>query len=297
MSNVNASAINIASATAGISGQVQIDIDYVRLRIYNILLDGKANVDIVPEKWKGARFDNITGQAQIDIKSLLLSIFEGAYVIDKDNYRTKNQPANSDEIANYIVVETAPLRPADESEDLYDREVTIASETTRTIAVRLDDSDVPSVDLQAILIGADTTEIIEEKYFAWGGEITLENNGTETDELELIIEGKPLSVRGRERVKAKDENSIIDNEKIKFELEDNHLIQDEELAQKIVNIILASSKDARRDVEIDWRGNPALILADLIAVPEFQQFGNFYVTRQNLEYDGAFEEGTSKNQR
>ena len=55
---------------------------------------------------------------------------------------------------------------------------------------------------------------------------------------------------------------------------------------------MAYFKDPKRDVSIEWRGNPALQLGDVIVVPDYQNEkedtrGYFYITKQKLEYDGA----------
>ncbi|MGB3926516.1 MAG: hypothetical protein WBL14_09155, partial [Caldicoprobacterales bacterium] len=63
-------------------------------------------------------------------------------------------------------------------------------------------------------------------------------------------------------------------------------------AQKIADTLLAYFKNPRRDVEVEWRGNPALLLGDVIVVPDYQNEkedtrGYYYITKQELEYTGA----------
>ena len=70
------------------------------------------------------------------------------------------------------------------------------------------------------------------------------------------------------------------------------MIQTREIAQRIADTLLAYFKDPKRDVSIEWRGNPALLLGDVIVVPDYQDEkedtrGYYYITKQELEYDGA----------
>jgi hypothetical protein len=50
-------------------------------------------------------------------------------------------------------------------------------------------------------------------------------------------------------------------------------------------------KDPRRDLELDWRGNPSLELNDVIMVDDYvrgtgldENKGYYYITQQELEY-------------
>ncbi|MBM7624789.1 RCC1 domain-containing protein [Sporohalobacter salinus] len=234
---------------------------------------------------------NAYGKGKMKYKALILSIPDGAYLIDKDNYRSKNQPSKSDEMANKIIINTQPLVPLSEQQ-VYEKELTLSVGEIKNITAKYDDSDIPVIDSIASLTGNTNSTINSTEYYAWGADITIENTGSSEETFTLIINAKPLEVQGIEKVTAKDEASIREHEEIKYDLEENHLIQKEEMAQQIADIVLASAKDPRRDVELDWRGNPALILADLITVPEYSDYGNFYVTRQNLEYDGALTANT-----
>ena len=68
-----------------------------------------------------------------------------------------------------------------------------------------------------------------------------------------------------------------------FEVSANPLIQTLSQAQAIADALLASMKDPRRDIEVDWRGNPALLLGDRVTV----KGQDYHVIRQEIEWAGA----------
>ena len=53
-------------------------------------------------------------------------------------------------------------------------------------------------------------------------------------------------------------------------------------AQAIANTLLASVKEPRRDIEVEWRGNPALELGDRVTV----KGRDYHVIRQELDWQG-----------
>jgi hypothetical protein len=81
---------------------------------------------------------------------------------------------------------------------------------------------------------------------------------------------------------ARDENSIADLGVLRYELT-NPLVQTTTIAQQLANLILSITSNPRRDVEIDWRGNPALELGDRIT----SKGGDFVVIRNELNWAGA----------
>jgi len=98
----------------------------------------------------------------------------------------------------------------------------------------------------------------------------------------LVIQGKPLTVQNKERAIARDEASILENGVLRFEFPANPLVQTLAQAQAIADTLLASVKDPRRDIEVDWRGNPALLLGDRVTV----KGKDYHVIRQELDWRG-----------
>jgi hypothetical protein len=111
----------------------------------------------------------------------------------------------------------------------------------------------------------------------------MQNTNSTDQQVTLVIQGKPLTVQNKERAIARDETSITENGVLRFEFPENPLVQTLSQAQAIANALLASVKNPRRDIELDWRGNPALLLGDQVTIK-----GKYYhVIRQEIEWDGA----------
>lgn len=125
--------------------------------------------------------------------------------------------------------------------------------------------------------------ITQATYYGWGAEMTIQNTGGTDADVILVVIGRPLSVQNRERAVARDEASIIENGVLRYEFPALPLVQSLAVAQEIADRVLASAKDARRDLEIDWRGNPSLELGDVVRV----KGRNYAVIRQEIRWVGA----------
>jgi len=125
--------------------------------------------------------------------------------------------------------------------------------------------------------------ITEATYYGWGATIKIQNTNATDKQVTLVIQGKPLTVQNKERAIARDEASITENGVLRYEFPANPLVQTLAQAQAIADTLLASVKDPRRDIEVEWRGNPALLLGDRITVKN----QDYYVIRQELEWTGA----------
>jgi len=230
---------------------------------------------------------SIIVQGKLDVYALKLFIPSGVYQITKDDYFRKNQP--NAEVANYIIVETQPLKPTDAAEEVYRsvETIDIGAGVTQTTTVFYQKK--PVIDAIASLEdNAVDTSIDSVTYYSWGASVKVTNSGAGADVYTIVVDGKPLEVRGAEKVVAYDDQSIVENGRIKYTLPKNHLIQTKAMAQAIADMLLASFKNPYRDIEIEWRGNPALVLADIMNVPEYgEEYGNFYITSQSMRYDGG----------
>ena len=106
----------------------------------------------------------------------------------------------------------------------------------------------------------------------------------------MVIQGKPLTVQNKERAIARDEANILENGVLRYEFPANPLVQTLDQAQAIADALLASAKDPRRDIEFEWRGNPALELGDVISVltnAERDRRIAYSIIRQEIEWAGA----------
>jgi hypothetical protein len=217
-------------------------------------------------------------------------------VITSDHYFDKDNPANYEDMANYIQVTTQPLAEADEESDIYTtsseepEEIEIGE--TKTITVGWDsiaincNAELEAVEDGTLPSGLTITDVV---YRPYGADITV-SGATAAGTFLIKVTGTVLSVDNEVTVTAQDAASISENGKKTYEIDDNPLIQTEAIAQKIADKCLALSKDPRRDLELTWRGDPALILGDRINVPDSKRTtADFWVISQQLDWDGTLE--------
>ena len=107
----------------------------------------------------------------------------------------------------------------------------------------------------------------------------------------IVANGRPLNVTNKEQISLKDERSVSENGEIPYTLPSNHLIQNNQTAYTICQQLLQYFKEPRRDLSLDWRGNPSLELGDLVVVNDYirgdeEQLKYYYVTKQEFEYAG-----------
>lgn len=233
---------------------------------------------------------NLEGLATIRAGILKLIIPPGTYEITADDYFRKEQPAKSDELVNSIKVYVNPLMPSDAPVEVY-KSPLIKIPAGQSVITTIQYNEPPVLEAVATLDSPPDVSITNAVYYAWGAEITITNNGAVDADATLLISGKPLKVLGKQLISVKNEKSIRDNGLLEFEFRDNPLVQTTEMAEKIANNLISFSIP-RRDVRVEWRGNPALILADKINVPEYQKGlidkrGLFYIIKQNIRYDGG----------
>jgi len=208
--------------------------------------------------------------------------------ITTDDYVSKSNPANYSGIANYIEIITQPLIPATVAEEVYrsgePEEIAIAQTKTLTVFY----TKKPVIEAVASLEGAPAGLIISsETYYAWGAVITV-SGATVDGTFTLVVSGKPLEIKGTQKVIVQDETSIRENGKLIYKFPENPFVQTVEMAEKLGEKILALSKDSRRDFEANWRGNFALELGDRFTAPDSKTtVSDFWITSQTIEFDGT----------
>jgi len=218
-------------------------------------------------------------------------IYEQAYGISPDDYFSLSTPSRQNQLANEIIVDTQPLRPASAPEEVYRSNEPITVPAGQMVTVTVHYNQPPVIEAVASLVSPPAgVTITATTYYGWGAEVTIRNTSATAQAVTLTITGKPLQAQNKERATAKDDASIRDNGRLRFEFPANHLVQSLPVAQQIADGLLASYKDPRRDVRLEWLGNPALELGDLITVPESPdrtRRGYFIVVRQELTWAGA----------
>ena len=91
----------------------------------------------------------------------------------------------------------------------------------------------------------------------------------------------------KEKAIAQDAQSVIDNGEIRYAFPPNPLIQTGTVAQTIADNLVQYFANPRRDASIDWRGNPALLLGDRVAIKDRQETADYYIVRQEMEFNGT----------
>ncbi|MBT9176565.1 MAG: hypothetical protein DDT20_00885 [Firmicutes bacterium] len=205
--------------------------------------------------------------------------------ITADSYFQKNTPIKWGELANVIEVETSPLRAAALQEVFRNNEpVSIAA--GQTIRQTVFYNHTPVIEAAASLVGAPVgASITAATFYAWGADVSV--HSPIAGAFTLVINGRPLQVQGRERVVVEDEVSIQDNGRLRYRFPDNHLVQSRIQAQTIANILLRLYRHPRRDLTMDWRGNPVVALGSMVITPDHAQWLRYWVIRQTLDFDGG----------
>jgi len=236
----------------------------------------------IAEAGLAAAFQNRDGKIQIE--SFLISGDEPVLEITEDDYFPPlRAPSRQDQVANEIIVDTQPLRPASAAEEVYrsNEPITIPGSSTKTITAFY--NKTPVIDAAASLDNSPAgVNITEAAYYGWGATVKIYNTNMTDAQVTLVIQGKPLTVQNKERATARDETSITENGVLRFEFPANPLVQKLDQAQAIADALLASVKDPRRDIEVDWRGNPALLLGDRVTV----KGKDYHVIRQEISWAG-----------
>jgi hypothetical protein len=238
---------------------------------------------LIAEAGLAAAFQNRDGKIQIE--SFLISGDEPVLEITEDDYFPPlSAPSRQDQVANEIIVDTQPLRPATTSEEVYrsNEPITIPGSSTKTVTAFF--NQPPVIEAAAYLDSPPSgVSIVDVTYYGWGASIKIQNTNATDKQVTLVIQGKPLTVQNKERAIARDEASITENGVLRYEFPANPLVQTLAQAQAIADTLLASVKDARRDIEVEWRGNPALELGDRVTV----KGQDYHVIRQEIVWEGA----------
>jgi len=236
----------------------------------------------IAEAGLAAAFQNRDGKIQIE--SFLISGDGPVLEITEDDYFPPlRAPSRQDQVANEIIVDTQPLRPAAVAEEVYrsNEPITIPASSTKAITAFY--NRPPVIEAVASLDSPPAgVSITEATYYGWGASIKIRNTNDTDQQVTLVIQGKPLTVQNKERAIARDETSITENGVLRYEFPANPLVQTLAQAQAIADALLASVKDPRRDIEVEWRGNPALLLGDRVTV----KGNDYHVIRQEIDWQG-----------
>ena len=206
-------------------------------------------------------------------------------LLTPDDYFTKDNPARWDSVANSIEVETQPLLPG-ASEEIYRSNEAVSIGAGQTITQTLFYNSSPCINVSASLVDAPLDcSITAVTYYAWGCQVSVYS--ASAGSYKVVLTGEPLEVKNREKVTVQDSTSIAENGLVRYSFPANPLVQSRAQAVQIANALLASLKDPRRSVKLEWRGNPALELGDMVYVTDTNELNPYTVTKQELEYNGG----------
>ena len=231
------------------------------------------------------------------------------YPITKNDYFDRKQPAKSEELVNRVSVPVAGLTIAATASQLYKSEAAVNIEALGSVTITAEYSTVPAGSVAASLPSASagvSIDAVATKYYAWGAVVVINNTGA-AGIFVLLVKGKPYTAEAERVVIAEDTDSLLENGVNEYEVQGNHLIQSETIADLIAAKLLGSFKTPRKDCILDWRGDPALELGDVFEAPVYQRGaidnrgdpdleidnrGLFYIFKNKIGFDGALSAAT-----
>lgn len=221
--------------------------------------------------------------------------------INKWNYFTKDQPSHYEDVINKIEIKVQP-HYSTATQTVYESNDNIilgASSTNLPLEIIYNTFPVSGVTDSDVTLTTETgscvAEIAASEYYSWGCILTIEETSGNSGTFSIEIEGTIHEVKGELVAVSEDSNSQDENGLKTYRLPDNKLIQNYSEAQGIADDLIDFYKDPRNDLNLTWRGNPALELGDIIVVPEYQRgsintYARFKVYKLQTNYDGTLKQ-------
>ncbi len=208
----------------------------------------------------------------------------------RSDYTNKdNQPAYQD-VVNSITVKTSPLKETT-GVTVYETgstdPETVSASSTETFTIYYNEtpvSDITTLDVYPTVSGVTVTGSTQ---YSWGASVQVTNTNGTAQNFQLRAIGSTYAVSGQKSVNRTDTDSINDNGKVAFTYPTNRALQDKALAVDIAVELLASFKDAQRDLSLEFshNGNPLVELGDEITVTDLYTSKIYKVISQNMTYD------------
>jgi len=220
------------------------------------------------------------------------------YQITRDDYFDRAQPSKSEELKNFVRVPITALTAQSDESEVYRSDPAIIVPAHGTITIDVDYSNYPVSNPSQSLedVGAGIT-IMSEVYYACSARVVFANSSGVDATVVLVVSGIAYDTKSDEFVEDSDADSILENGKCKYEFPVNHLLQTRIIGSQIAAKLLACYKTWRKDMNINWRGDPALELGDVVEVPQYQyphqspysidSRGDFYIFKNKLDFDGT----------
>ena len=136
-----------------------------------------------------------------------------------------------------------------------------------------------------------TCAIIADTYYSWGAVVTVQNSGG-AGTFKIAVNGNELLESDHFVYTIQNSSSILANTLMEYNLIDEYLVQNEPSAQEIGDGLIDVYKNPHNLIEIDYRGNPAIELADIIRVVVYKRgsttiLKDFIIYKSTLEFDGT----------
>ncbi len=213
-----------------------------------------------------------------------------SYGIGPDDYFEAQAPSRMNSLVNEVLVFARPVEPDSGPVEVYrsTSPITVPAGQTLTVTVQYQQSPVTgaTASLDSPPSGV---AIVGARYYAWGAEVDIRNTGARPVNVVLIVTGTRLLARPAEAVVATDPDSQARYGRLVYQFPDNHLVQTRSQAASIATTVLASAKDPRRDIGLEWRGNPALELGDPVTIITDMvrdRRSEYVIVRQELDWAG-----------
>jgi len=291
----------------------QAAIDIPDLRYY---IDTELQDTTVPVAW----FDRVSyaeclqkimvasmGRAFFDRNGILQvqgpsAVYGGAsgdnYQISQDDYFDKRLPAKTEELRNTVSAEVRRYEISDEvpQPTVYEssEEFEIQAGVTKTVTIEFSEFPVLTPTASIVQPGTDLApvhaEISSVSYYSWGAVLEIDTDTTESVSIKAV--GSPVTEESVRTVSKSDSSSITEYGQREYKLPENQLVQTQAQADTITDTLLDAYSGVRRDISLDWRGNPALELTDGIRAPEYKKGGidtqqDYKIIRQSIRLDSG----------
>lgn len=236
----------------------------------------------VAEAAGGVAFQDRYGLVRVQAGNYLSRLNGTAqFNIGEDRILDAESPVS--EVKNRIIIKTRPYvedTPAIVWE--LTGEKTIGNGESKTYKATFSDYDAVidcASSISSVPAGATITS---ETFYSYGAEITVLGSA-DGQVLTLSIAGTPLIIKGAQIVEETDGDSIRRNGDRALTIEDNSMIQSAEVAETIAEDILATTAEEKRDIVINWRGDPTLELGDKGTVTGY----DVAIVEQEFNFNGA----------
>jgi len=228
--------------------------------------------------------------------------------ITSDNIFKRDFQPDYEGLANYIEVPITPLVPEIYAE-VYRSKEPIPINSDDTLAINCVYNDPPVIPINIGSYPASTAIAYETdsdgnetgsqlmittgtEYYAWGADVFVYNLKAVATYFVIAISGHALIESGKESYITQDDDSVYEYGTKLFKVKKNSLIQTREMAKIIGDGLLSVYKQPRKDITLDWRGNPALELGDEIYTTIYDKggittYGTFMNVKQRIQFDGT----------